>query len=181
MATLWSAVLGVQPVGVTDGFLDLGGYSSLAVALLARVEEEFGRRLPLAALFAEPTVAHMAQLLNATPATNANDSLVPLRAGGTLRPLFCVHPAGGTVFCYLDLRAAWQATCLSTGFKRWESMVRKRRTTRSKAWLPITSARCDRCSPPGHTGFADGRPAVTWRSRSRDNCSTRRTKSPSSV
>ena len=57
VATLWSAVLGVQPVGVTDGFLDLGGYSSLAVALLARVEEEFGRRLPLAALFAEPTVA----------------------------------------------------------------------------------------------------------------------------
>jgi thioesterase domain-containing protein len=103
VARIWSVVLGVEPVGVSDGFLELGGYSSLAVTLLARIEEEFGRRLPLAALFSEPTVAHMARLLSAAPSPVTNDSLVPLRVSGSAAPLFCVHPAGGTVFCYLEL------------------------------------------------------------------------------
>jgi thioesterase domain-containing protein/acyl carrier protein len=103
LATIWSEVLGVEPVGVTDSFLELGGYSSLAVSLLARLEEEFGRRLPLASLFQEPTVAHLAQLLRREAPAAADISLVPLRARGALAPLFCIHPAGGTVFCYLEL------------------------------------------------------------------------------
>jgi len=103
VAGIWSQVLGVEPVGVTDRFVDLGGYSSLAVTLLARLESEFDRRLPLAALFEEPTVAHLAELLRSESATPEDISLVPLRAGGDKEPVFCVHPAGGTVFCYLEL------------------------------------------------------------------------------
>jgi thioesterase domain-containing protein/acyl carrier protein len=103
VATIWSQVLGVEPIGVTDGFLELGGYSSLAVALIARLEEEFGRRLPLAALAEEPTVAHLSQLLRNASSRDENASLVPIRPHGTQLPLFCVHPAGGTVFCYNEL------------------------------------------------------------------------------
>ncbi|MBX3413399.1 MAG: hypothetical protein KF708_11985 [Pirellulales bacterium] len=103
VAEIWSQALGVEPVGVNDSFIDLGGYSSLAVTLLARLEDEFARRLPLAALFEEPTVAHLAKLLGREAATPEEISLVPLRAGGGKPALFCVHPAGGTVFCYLEL------------------------------------------------------------------------------
>jgi thioesterase domain-containing protein/acyl carrier protein len=103
VATVWSQVLGVEPIGVTDGFLELGGYSSLAVALIARLEEEFGRRLPLAALAEEPTVAHLSQLLSNASSRDENASLVPIRPHGGQLPLFCVHPAGGTVFCYIEL------------------------------------------------------------------------------
>lgn len=103
VASIWSEVLGVEPIGVTDSFLDLGGYSSLAVTLLARLEDEFAWRLPLAALFEKPTVAHLAGLLRGDAATPEEVSLVPLRSSGAQAPLFCVHPAGGTVFCYLDL------------------------------------------------------------------------------
>lgn len=103
VAAVWSQVLGVQPVGVTDSFLDLGGYSSLAVTLLTRLEYEFARRLPLAALFEDPTVAHLAELLRREAAKPEEISLVPLRPSGSKPPLFCVHPAGGTVFCYLEL------------------------------------------------------------------------------
>ena len=105
VAALWSELLGVAPVGVTDRFLEMGGYSSLAVSLVARMELEFGRRLPLAALFEEPTVAHLAKLLRAARGANEMSSLVAIRPGGTRAPLFCVHPAGGTVFCYLELAA----------------------------------------------------------------------------
>jgi len=103
LATIWSEVLGVEPVGVTDSFLELGGYSSLAVTLLARLEEEFGRKLPLVSLFQEPTVAHLAELLRREAGTAEEISLVPIRTQGALAPLFCIHPAGGTVFCYLEL------------------------------------------------------------------------------
>ncbi|HEY4312211.1 MAG TPA: condensation domain-containing protein [Pirellulales bacterium] len=103
VASIWSQVLGVEPIGVTDNFLDLGGHSSLAVALVARLDEQFGRRLPLAALLEEPTVEHLARLLREAPAGGANALVVPLRPAGTGTPLFCVHPAGGTVFCYLEL------------------------------------------------------------------------------
>lgn len=36
-------------------------------------------------------------------------SLIALQPSGSRRPFFCVHPAGGTVFCYRDL-----ARCLGT-------------------------------------------------------------------
>ncbi|MBI2824763.1 MAG: hypothetical protein HYX69_08760 [Planctomycetia bacterium] len=103
VATIWSQVLAVEPVGVTDNFIDLGGYSSLAVTLLARLEQEFGRRPPLASLFEEPTVAHLADVLRRAACKSDDDCLVPIRRGTSQPPLFLIHPAGGTVFCYLEL------------------------------------------------------------------------------
>ena len=103
LCAIWSELLGVEPVGVTDSFLDLGGYSSQAVSLLARLEDEFDRRLPLGLLFDQPTVEHLAALLRRNENTPQEASLVPLRPGKAHPPLFCIHPAGGTVFCYLQL------------------------------------------------------------------------------
>lgn len=100
---IWSEVLGVEPIGVDDDFVDLGGHSSLAVAMATRLEREFARRLSLAALLEKPTVAHLACLLRQRlPAADEN-VLAPIRSHGSKRPLFCVHPAGGTVMCYLEL------------------------------------------------------------------------------
>lgn len=103
LATIWSELLCVEPIGVDDNFFELGGYSSLAVALLARLEREFDRRLPLSLLFEVPTVAHLAAALRREPGSSGESLAVPLRSGGKQAPLFCVHPAGGTVFCYLEL------------------------------------------------------------------------------
>lgn len=103
LCEIWSEILGVEPIGITDSFLDLGGYSSQAVSLLARLEEEFGRRLPLGMMFDEPSVERLAEGLRSATASQAESALVPLRPRGKRRPLFCVHPAGGTVFCYVEL------------------------------------------------------------------------------
>ena len=56
LAQLWKEVLGVARIGVRDNFFELGGHSLLAVKLMARVRQEIGRNLPLAALFAGGTV-----------------------------------------------------------------------------------------------------------------------------
>jgi acyl-coenzyme A synthetase/AMP-(fatty) acid ligase/aryl carrier-like protein len=63
LAQLWAQMLGLDEVGVHDGFLDLGGDSLLATQVVSRVLTQFHARVSLRALFDAPTVAEMAALL----------------------------------------------------------------------------------------------------------------------
>jgi len=103
VAEIWENLLGTRPIGVRDDFFELGGHSMLAVQVMAAIEQRSGRRLPLAALFQEPTVEHLARLVSRHQADEPAGCLVALQSQGTRRPMFCIHPAGGTVFCYRDL------------------------------------------------------------------------------
>jgi acyl carrier protein len=51
LAGIWQELLNLPKVSVNDSFFDLGGKSLLAVRLFVRIEQEFGRKLPLATLF----------------------------------------------------------------------------------------------------------------------------------
>jgi amino acid adenylation domain-containing protein len=97
---IWERLLGVSPIGVRDSFFDLGGHSMLAVRMIAAIEGRTGRRLPLASLFQQPTIEHLARLLREPEICPPESSLVVLQPQGQGTPLFVVHPAGGTVFCY---------------------------------------------------------------------------------
>ncbi|HEX8276287.1 MAG TPA: amino acid adenylation domain-containing protein, partial [Longimicrobiaceae bacterium] len=103
LARIWEEVLGVERVGVRDGFFALGGHSLLAVRLMARVEQATGARLPLAALFSASTVEQLARELRRGAAGAADPLLVPIRAEGSRPPLFLVHPVGGNVLAYAAL------------------------------------------------------------------------------
>jgi thioesterase domain-containing protein/acyl carrier protein len=103
LVKLWGELTGREKIGVRDNFFALGGDSLMAVRLMAEVERQFGRKLPLVWLFQDPTIARLAEVLRSgdQPAV----SLVPIRPRrpGARPPLFCAHPAGGTVFCYREL------------------------------------------------------------------------------
>lgn len=103
VAAVWEELLGVRPVGMTDDFFALGGHSMLAVQVMAEIQRRTGRRLPLAALFQQATVERLARMLSQPEETLVASSLVRLGGQGDGRPLFLVHPAGGTVFCYRSL------------------------------------------------------------------------------
>ncbi|MBE7383125.1 MAG: amino acid adenylation domain-containing protein [Leptolyngbya sp. SIO1E4] len=103
LSQIWSEVLHLSAVGVTDSFFDLGGHSLLAVQLMARIERQFGIHLPLTTLFTDPTLENQATLLNAHSDICAYSPLVPIQTSGELPPLFCVHPIGGNVLCYAEL------------------------------------------------------------------------------
>nr|WP_323073551.1 non-ribosomal peptide synthetase [Mycetohabitans endofungorum] len=56
LAAIWAELLGVERVGRHDSFFALGGHSLLAVRLINRVTT-LGANVPLATLFASPTLA----------------------------------------------------------------------------------------------------------------------------
>jgi acyl carrier protein len=60
LAQIWSEVLSIDPVGVHDNFLDLGGHSLAATRVVSQVLTNFQLEIPLQVLFQTPTVAEMA-------------------------------------------------------------------------------------------------------------------------
>ncbi|WP_240359113.1 non-ribosomal peptide synthetase [Pyxidicoccus trucidator] len=67
LAALWCELLGVRRVGARDDFFELGGHSLLSVQLSSRVRERLGVELPVAALFATPTLEALAARIDASP------------------------------------------------------------------------------------------------------------------
>jgi thioesterase domain-containing protein/acyl carrier protein len=103
LVALWEEVLDVRPVGIDENFFDLGGHSLLAIRLMMRIEQEFGRKLPLSALLVGATVEDLAPSLRELATETPWTPLVPLLRSGSKPPLFCVHPAGGIVYCFHEL------------------------------------------------------------------------------
>jgi thioesterase domain-containing protein len=103
LTQIWEELLGVRPVGVTDNFFELGGHSLLAVRLISSIREQLGVALPLPSLFQATTVERLACLLRGRSTGEGHPPLVAIKPTGSKRPFFCVHPAGGNVFCYVEL------------------------------------------------------------------------------
>jgi hypothetical protein len=106
LTVIWSDVLGVQRVGMTDNFFDLGGHSLLGLRLVNQLREALGERLALAIVFEAPTAARMAEFLErnfpaavahwigetADPETNQSAAARNIPALTASRPLASIIP-----------------------------------------------------------------------------------------
>jgi len=103
LAKVWEELLGVAPVGITDNFFDLGGSSIMAVRMMAQVEKQFGREIPLTTLFKGATIEYLAEVLNQEEGPQPWTPLVPIQPLGSKTPFFCVHAVGGQVLGFYKL------------------------------------------------------------------------------
>jgi amino acid adenylation domain-containing protein len=103
LAQIWSEILNIHPVGVKDNFFDLGGHSISAVQLMGKIKQQFGKTLPLTALFPSATIEELAERLQTETEAPTHPCIVPIQPNGNKSPFFCVHPAWGHVLCYVNL------------------------------------------------------------------------------
>ena len=87
LAEILRDVLGIDQVGVHDNFFALGGHSLLATQVMSRVRQRFDVDVPLRAIFEEPSVAHLAELIAAAQQRGAATSLPPITVADRTRDL----------------------------------------------------------------------------------------------
>jgi surfactin family lipopeptide synthetase A len=103
LVQIWENILGVRPIGVRDNYFELGGHSLLAVKLMNRIEESFGKTLPIATLLQAPTIEQLAAILRRKGWAPPWSCLVPIQSGGSKPPFFCIHGINGAVVRFHDL------------------------------------------------------------------------------
>jgi amino acid adenylation domain-containing protein len=103
LVDIWEELFKLHPIGVTHDFFELGGHSLMMVMLMARVEERLGKRVSMEALFMEPTIEHLAELIGHGKENLFQSLVVPMQPHGINAPIFGPHASGGNVWCYTDL------------------------------------------------------------------------------
>jgi amino acid adenylation domain-containing protein len=103
LTSIWEKVLKVKPIGLTDDFFKLGGYSLLVVQLFSRIKKELGCSLPAAVLFTATTVEQLAAVIRQRGDSPGSSVIIPLQTGGSGIPVFLMHHADGGVIDYQEL------------------------------------------------------------------------------
>ena len=103
IAGIWQQVFGLATISIDDNFFDLGGHSMLAVRVMAQLERETGRRLPVSTLFESATIRSMARLIRPEQRIKLKHSLVPIKPYGSKMPIYVVHGGGLNLLTFRGL------------------------------------------------------------------------------
>jgi amino acid adenylation domain-containing protein len=103
LVEIWETSLNVRPLGVKDNYFELGGHSLVAVKIMNRIAQEFGKTLPISTLLQAPTIEQLAAILREKDGALPWSCLVPIQTGGAKPPFFCLHGINGAVVRFYDL------------------------------------------------------------------------------
>jgi amino acid adenylation domain-containing protein len=104
LVKIWESILNIRPVGVKENFFELGGHSLLVGKLIRRIEQAFGHRLSMAAIFEARTVEQQASMLRRGCPALRHSAVVPVQPAGSKPPFFCFGFNAGPVFLPLAQR-----------------------------------------------------------------------------
>jgi len=101
---IWRSVLLTPHIGIDTPFFEAGGSSIAAIKVMAAINDTLGTRLAPSDLLLHPTIEQLAGRIRTREGQRLSAShRVDLSPGNGDAHLVCVHPAGGTAFCYLSL------------------------------------------------------------------------------
>ena len=103
---IWQRLLLHPQIGISDNFFDVGGTSISAIKLAHAIGEEFSEVLPVGEIMLHPTIEALGGRLRRGASGRPPSNLIEFRPGDGAGRVICVHPAGGTAFCYLSLAKA---------------------------------------------------------------------------
>ena len=61
IAEIWQEILGIEKVGVTDNFFEVGGHSLRVIRVLSKLRAEFGVDIKIEDVFSNPTIEYIAK------------------------------------------------------------------------------------------------------------------------
>lgn len=64
LAEIWQESIGIDSVGIRDDFFLVCGSSLVAAVIFAKIQKQFGVKLPLSLLVSAPNVALLAQRID---------------------------------------------------------------------------------------------------------------------
>ncbi len=105
LAEIWKEILKIKKVGVTDNFFEIGGHSILAINLLEKISKDFEIEIPMVKFFMNPTIRNIANQIRIVRSGKTIDPnvLVRFHDDKHRKPLYFIHPSGGSVHWYTML------------------------------------------------------------------------------
>ncbi|WP_122425431.1 non-ribosomal peptide synthetase [Pseudomonas viridiflava] len=101
---IWKSLLLAPQIGIRDNFFNVGGTSIAAIKMAYQIGQTFAVDVPVRVIMAHPTIEALGGWLRTgADLAAAQGNLIEFRRGEGQRNVVCIHPAGGTAFCYLSL------------------------------------------------------------------------------
>lgn len=110
---VWQHAFNNNAINSQDDFFEIGGDSLVALQIITELKQNHQIDIPLYYLFEYPTIEQLSQqieLLMSEPQSGKfvlkskpSKTIIKLSTGAYKRPLFLVHPVGGSVFWYKQL------------------------------------------------------------------------------
>lgn len=97
---IWEKLLDKSNIGVQDEFFKIGGKSLLAVKMFTLIEKKLKVKMSPITLLEHPTIEALSKFIIEDKQEDTWNYVVPLRAKGQKKPLFCIHGGGGFVFFF---------------------------------------------------------------------------------
>lgn len=105
LTKIWCRHLQCNEIDRNEDFFAIGGTSLQAAQIFLEIEQATGLSLPITVLFEAPTIAELAEFIQDKQDAGSH-TLVLLKPGRSVTPLFLIHPIGGTVLVYRQIAEA---------------------------------------------------------------------------
>lgn len=95
LVKIWEEEIGIEGIGVTDDFFDVGGDSLIGVTLFIRIEQDLGKDLPVSVLVKASTIRKQAEIIRDERTSRDFSPVIAIHPEGSSAPLFFVPGKGG--------------------------------------------------------------------------------------